>query len=103
MITSTFRTGIVNYVYNQINAVKLIINDTKTSASIQQIKKNSNSIDIYVDLLLQDPSDIINGIEVYNSSNQLIARDLPNLTYNVQSATYVYRLKIIGKNGIIGG
>lgn len=101
MITKKLRNGIVDYVYNQINSVELIINNNTVSATIQQMKKNTDSIDIYVDVLLSDPNDIINGIAVYNSSNQLLARDLPNLTYNVQSATYIYRLKVIGKNGIL--
>lgn len=101
MITKKLRNEIVDYVYNQINSVELIINNSTVSATIQQMKKNADSVDIYVDILLSDPNDVINGIAVYNSSNQLLARDLPNLTYNVQSATYIYRLKVIGKNGIL--
>lgn len=101
MITQTLQNKIVDYVYNQINSIKLIINDTPETATIRSKVKNGRFIDIYVDVLFTDASDILNGIAVYDSSNNLLAKDLPNLTYNVQSATYMYRLDITSDKQII--
>lgn len=101
MITTTLQNKIVDYVYNQISSVKLIINNTPESTTIRSKVKNGRFIDIYVDVLFTDASDILNGIAIYDSSNNLLAKDLPNLTYNVQSATYMYRLDITSDKQII--
>lgn len=101
MITTTLQNKIVNYVYNQINYIKLIINNVPTAATIRSKVKNGRFIDIYVDVLFTNPTDILNGIAVYDSSDNLLAKDLPNLTYNVQSATYMYRLDITSDKQII--
>lgn len=101
MITKKLRNYIVDLVYDKINSIELIINDTPTAATILNKVKGTGYVDIYVDLLLSSTSDIINGIIVYDSSNNMLAKDLPNLTYNVQSATYVYRLQVTSDKGIL--
>lgn len=101
MITQKLQDDIVTYVYNKINSAKLIINDTPVSATIQRKVKSGRFIDLYFNVLFTNTSDILNGVEVYDSSNNLLAKLLPNLTYNVQSATYVYRLDVISDNEIL--
>lgn len=101
MMTTILQNKIVDYVYNEINSIKLIINDVPTAATIKSKVKNGRFIDIYVDVLFADPNDILNGIAVYDSSNNLLAKELPNLTYNVQSATYLYRLDTTSNKQII--
>lgn len=101
MITSKLQNDIVTYVYNKIDSAKLIINNTPVSATIQRKEKNGRFIDLYFNVLFTNPSDILNGVELYDSSNNLLAKLLPNLTYNVQSATYVYRLDVTSDNEIL--
>lgn len=101
MITATLQDDIFTYVYNKIDTAKLIINNTPQSATIQQKVKNGRFIDIYVNVLFTSTSDILNGIALYDSSNNLLAKDLPNLTYNVQSATYMYRLDVTSDKQIL--
>ncbi len=101
MITKKLQDDIVDFVYNKISSVKLIVNNEPVAATIKSKEKNSRFVDIYVDVLFADPNDILNGIAVYDSSNNLLAKDLPNLTYNVQSATYMYRLDITSDKQII--
>lgn len=101
MITQTLQSSIVDFVYNKINSAKLIVNDTPITATIKSKQKNGRFIDVYVDVLFSSTSDILNGIALYDSSNNLLAKDLPNLTYNVQSATYMFRLDVTSDKQIL--
>jgi len=101
MITRKLQTDIVDYVYNKINSIKLIINNTTTTATIKSKIKGVGYIDIYVDVSFSSSSDILNGAIIYDSSNNILAKELPNLTYNVQSATYIFRLKILSNEQIL--
>ena len=101
MITKKLQNDIVDFVYNKVSSIKLIVNNTPVTATIKSKVKNGRFIDIYIDVLFTDASDILNGISVYDSSNNLLAKDLPNLTYNVQSATYMYRLDTTSKKEIL--
>lgn len=101
MITKKLQNDIVDYVYNKISSIQLIINDTPVPAIIKDKTKNGQFIDIYVDILFTDPSDVLNGCAVYDSSDNLLAKELPNLTYNVQSATYMFRLDVGSDDDIL--
>lgn len=101
MITKKLQDDVVDFVYNKISSAKLIVNDTPETATIRSKEKNGRFIDIYVDVLFTDPDDILNGIALYDSSNNLLAKDLPNLTYNVQSATYMFRLDVTSDKQIL--
>lgn len=101
MITKKLQDDIVDFVYNKINSAKLIVNDTPTTVTIQNKTKNGRFIDVYVNVSFSNPNDILNGIALYDSSNNLLAKDLPNLTYNVQSATYMYRLDVTSDKQIL--
>ena len=101
MITKKLQQDVVDFVYNKISYIRLLVNDTTRPATIKNKDKNGRFIDIYVDVLFNDASDILNGIAVYDSSNNLLAKELPNLTYNVQSATYMFRIDVTSKKQII--
>lgn len=101
MITKKLQQDVVDFVYNKISYIRLLVNDTTRPATIKNKVKNGRFIDIYVDVLFNNPDDILNGIAVYDVDDNLLAKDLPNLTYNVQSATYMYRLDATSKKQII--
>jgi len=101
MITKKLQNYIVDFVYDKINSAKLIVNDTPTTAIIKNKVKNGRFIDVYIDVLFDDTTDILNGVALYDSSNNLLAKDLPNLTYNIQSATYMYRLDVTSDKQIL--
>lgn len=101
MITKKLQQDIVDFVYNKISYIRLLVNDTTRPATIKDKVKNGRFIDIYFDVLFNDPNDILNGVAVYDVNDNLLAKDLPNLTYNVQSATYMYRLDTTSKKQIL--
>ena len=101
MITKKLQQDVVDFVYNKISYIRLLINDTTRPATIKNKIKNGRFIDIYVDVLFNDPSDILNGCAVYYVDDNLLAKELPNLTYNVQSATYIFRIDVTSKKQII--
>ena len=101
MITKKLQQDVVDFVYNKINYIMLLVNDTPRPATIKEKVKNGRFIDIYVDVSFNDPDDILNGIAVYDIDDNLLAKDLPNLTYNVQSATYMYRLDVTSDKQIL--
>ena len=101
MITKKLQQDVVDFVYNKISYIRLLVNGTTRQATIKDKIKNGRFIDIYVDVLFNDPDDILNGIAVYDIDDNLLAKDLPNLTYNVQSATYMYRLDVTSDKQIL--
>lgn len=101
MITKKLQQDVVDFVYNKISSARLLVNDTSRPVTIKDKVKNGRFIDIYVDVLFNDPDDILNGIAVYDVNDNLLAKDLPNLTYNVQSATYMYRLDVTSDKQIL--
>lgn len=102
MITKTFQKSIADFMLNKISVVKLIVNDQEREAVIKNKQVfNNYMVDIYVDVSFTSSSDILNGIKIYDSSGVLLAQDLPNLSYNVQQATYLYRLNVLSNKEIL--
>ncbi|MBQ8981628.1 MAG: hypothetical protein IJ077_08480 [Eubacterium sp.] len=101
MITKKLQQDVVDFVYNKISYIRLLVNDTSRPATIKDKVKNGRFIDIYVDVLFNDPSDILNGCAVYDIDDNLLAKELPNLTYNVQSATYMFRIDVTSDKQIL--
>ena len=102
MITKTFQKSIADFMLNKISGVKLIVNDQEREAVIKNKQVfNNYMVDIYVDVSFTSSSDILNGIKVYDSSGVLLAQNLPNLSYNVQQATYLYRLNVLSNKEIL--
>lgn len=102
MITKTFQKSIADFMLNKISGVKLIVNDQEQEAVIKNKQVfNNYMVDIYVDVSFTSSSDILNGIKIYDSSGVLLAQDLPNLSYNVQQATYLYRLNVLSNKEIL--
>lgn len=102
MITKAFQKSIADFMLQKISGVKLIVNDQEREAVIKNKQVfNNYMVDIYVDVSFTSSSDILNGIKVYDSSGVLLAQDLPNLSYNVQQATYLYRLNVLSNKEIL--
>lgn len=102
MITKVFQKSIADFMLEKISGVKLIINDQEREAVIKNKQVfNNYMVDIYVDVSFTSSSNILNGIKVYDSSGVLLAQDLPNLSYNVQQATYLYRLNVLSNKEIL--
>lgn len=102
MITKVFQKSIADFMLQKISGVKLIVNDQEREAVIKNKQVfNNYMVDIYVDVSFTSSSDILNGIKVYDSSGVLLAQDLPNLSYNVQQATYLYRLNVLSNKEIL--
>ena len=102
MITKAFQKSIADFMLNKISGVKLIVNDQEREAVIKNKQVfNNYLVDIYVDVSFTSSSDILNGIKIYDSSGVLLAQDLPNLSYNVQQATYLYRLNVLSNKEIL--
>lgn len=102
MITKAFQKSIADFMLNKISGVKLIVNDQEREAVIKNKQVfNNYMVDIYIDVSFTSSSDILNGIKIYDSSGVLLAQDLPNLSYNVQQATYLYRLNILSNKEIL--
>lgn len=102
MITKTFQKSIADFMLNKISGVKLIVNDQEREAVIKNKQVfNNYMVDIYVDVSFTSSSDILNGIKIYDNSGVLLAQDLPNLSYNVQQATYLYRLNVLSNKEIL--
>lgn len=102
MITKTFQKSIADFMLNKISGVKLIVNDQEREAVIKNKQVfNNYMVDIYVDVSFTSSSDILNGIKIYDSRGVLLAQDLPNLSYNVQQATYLYRLNVLSNKEIL--
>ena len=102
MITKTFQKSIADFMLNKISGVKLIVNDQEREAVIKNKQVfNNYMVDIYVDVSFTSSSDILNGIKIYDGSGVLLAQALPNLSYNVQQATYLYRLNVLSNKEIL--
>lgn len=102
MITKTFQKSIADFMLNKISGVKLIVNDQEREAVIKNKQVfNNYMVDIYVDVSFTSSSDILNGIKIYDGSGVLLAQDLPNLSYNVQQAMYLYRLNVLSNKEIL--
>lgn len=102
MITKAFQKSIADFMLEKISGVKLIVNNQEREAVIKNKQVfNNYLVDIYVDVLFMSSSDILNGIKIYDGSGVLLAQDLPNLSYNVQQATYLYRLNVLSNKEIL--
>ena len=102
MITNFLQKNVIEYVDNKIHSAKLIVNDVVNDVVIKdKVIRDNKFIDIYVDFTFASTSDIINGIMIYDEDGNLLAKDLLNITYNVQSATYVYTIDVTSKKQIL--
>lgn len=83
---------LANYTMDQISSAKLIVNDVAQVVSIskKEVAKDTR-LNIYIDLDLET-TDILNGIELYDSSGVLLAKASLNLNYTVQQATYLFQI-----------
>lgn len=89
---------LANLTMEQVAKVKLIVNDVAQDAVI--LKKeivNDTSLWIYISLSLNQ-DDILNGIELYDSSNVLLAKTQINLNYMIQRATYLFKIDFYSDN-----
>lgn len=101
-MTSIFTTELckrlANHAMEQISTAKLIVNDVAQDAVISKKEViEDKKINLYISLSLQ-PEDILNGIELYDSSNVLLAKTQLNLNYIIQQATYLFQIDIYSEN-----
>lgn len=98
IFTTELCKRLANYTKDQVSAVKLIVNDVAKNAVIAKKEVvNDTCLQIYVDLFLQT-SDILNGIELYDSNNILLAKTQLNLNYLIQQATYMFQIDFYSDN-----
>lgn len=98
IFTTELCKRLANYTSDQVSKVKLIVNDVAQDAVI--VKKevvDDIRLQIYVNLSLQ-ASDILNGIELYDSSDVLLAKTQLNLSYAIQQATYMFQIEFYSDN-----
>lgn len=98
IFTTELCKRLANYTSDQVSKVKLIVNDVAQDAVI--VKKevvDDIRLQIYVDLNLQS-SDVLNGIELYDNNNVLLAKTQLNLNYLIQQATYLFQIDFYSDN-----
>ena len=98
IFTTELCKRLANYTSEQVSKVKLIVNDVAQDAVI--LKKevvDDIRLQIYVNLSLQ-ASDVLNGIELYDSSDVLLAKTQLNLSYAIQEATYMFQIEFYSDN-----
>lgn len=98
IFTTELCNRIANYAKDQISNVKLIVNDVAQNAVIKKKEVVDDvRLQIYVDLNLQS-SDVLNGIELYDNNNVLLAKTKLNLNYLIQQATYLFQIDFYSDN-----
>lgn len=98
IFTTELCKRLANYAMGQITKVKLIVNDTAQDAVISKKEVvNNTSLWIYVSMSLNQ-DDIVNGIELYDDSNVLLAKTQINLNYLIQNATYLFKIDFYSEN-----
>ena len=108
IFTTELCKRIANHVMQQVSKVKLIVNDKVQEASISKKEVvNDISLHIYIGLSL-NKDDILNGIELYDESNVLLAKTQLNVNYIIQQATYLFKIdfysnQIISTFSFLGG
>lgn len=94
--TATFTTEmckrLANYTMGQVSSAKLIVNNVAQPVTIEKKEVvNDTRLNIYVGLDLQT-TDVLNGIELYDSSGVLLVRTSLNVNYIIQQATYLFQI-----------
>lgn len=98
IFTTELCKRLANYTADQVSSVKLIVNDVAQSASIAKKEVVDDiRLQIYVDLNLQT-SDVLNGIELYDENNVLLAKTQINLNYLITQATYLFQIDFYSEN-----
>ena len=98
IFTTELCKRLANYTSEQVSKVKLIVNDVAQDAVIAKKEVVDDiRLQIYVNLSLQ-ASDILNGIELYDSSDVLLAKTQLNLSYVIQQATYMFQIEFYSDN-----
>lgn len=99
MSVSIFSTELIerttDFILNQIDHVNLIENDALRPVEIKKLDiVDGNKIQIYLKVDGLSLSDVLNGIEVYDSNDVLLVKDQINLQYNIQEVTYIYEIDV---------
>lgn len=99
MSVSIFSTELIerttDFILNQIDHVNLIVNDALRPVEIKKLDiVDGNKIQIYLKVDGLSLSDVLNGIEVYDSNDVLLVKDQINLQYNIQEVTYIYEIDV---------
>lgn len=98
IFTTELCKRLANYTSEQVSKVKLIVNDVAQDAVIAKKEVVDDiRLQIYVNLSLQ-ASDVLNGIELYDSSDVLLAKTQLNLSYAIQQATYMFQIEFYSDN-----
>lgn len=98
IFTTELCKRLANYTSGQVSKVKLIVNDVAKDAVIAKKEVVDDiRLQIYVNLSLQE-SDILNGIELYDSNNILLAKTQLNLSYAIRQATYMFQIDFYSEN-----
>lgn len=98
IFTTELCKRLANHTMEQVSKAKLIVNDVPQETSI--LKKeviNDTKVQIYISLSL-NKDDILNGIELYDESNVLLAKTQINVNYIIQQATYIFQIDIYSEN-----
>lgn len=98
IFTTELCKRLANHTMEQVSKAKLIVNDVPQETSISKKEViNDTKVQIYISLSL-NKDDILNGIELYDESNVLLAKTQINVNYVIQQATYVFQIDIYSEN-----
>ena len=98
IFTTELCKRLANHTMEQVSKAKLIVNDVPQETSISKKEViNDTKVQIYISLSL-NKDDILNGIELYDESNVLLAKTQINVNYVIQQATYIFQIDIYSEN-----
>lgn len=98
IFTTELCKKLANHTMEQVSKAKLIVNDVPQETSISKKEViNDTKVQIYISLSL-NKDDILNGIELYDESNVLLAKTQINVNYVIQQATYIFQIDIYSEN-----
>lgn len=98
IFTTELCKRLANHTMEQVSKAKLIVNDVPQEVSIPKKEViNDTKVQIYISLSL-NKDDILNGIELYDESNVLLAKTQINVNYVIQQATCIFQIDIYSEN-----
>lgn len=98
IFTTELCKRLANHTMEQVSKAKLIVNDVPQEISISKKEViNDTKVQIYISSSL-NKDDILNGIELYDESNVLLAKMQINVNYVIQQATYIFQIDIYSEN-----
>lgn len=98
IFTTELCKRLANHTMEQVSKAKLIVNDVPQETSISKKEViNDTKVQIYISLSL-NKDDILNGIELYDASDVLLAKTQINVNYVIQQATYIFQIDIYSEN-----